>query len=111
MAKKKQKQTHQETSAAAAAPSSSSAPATSAAPAPATAVATTDAEAKLIERAFDLGNFSLARSLVTTSASADAKAVAGRLLPRMNIEREQVYVGLFGLLVVLTACVLTLTRG
>jgi len=104
MAKKKQKQTQTETPAAAS-------PATSAPAGALSDTAATDAEGKLIERAFNLGNFALARSLVTTSASADAKAVAGRLLPRMNIEREQIYVGLFGLLVVLVACVLTLTRG
>lgn len=70
-----------------------------------------DAEAKAIERAFDLGNFSRARALVAAASGDEAKKAGARLMPRMNVEREQIYVGLVGLVVVLIACAVVLTRG
>jgi hypothetical protein len=68
-------------------------------------------EAARIERSYELGNFSAVRALAATATTPDGKAAAERLLPRVKVERQQLYVGLFGVAVVVTACFLALTMG
>ena len=99
MAKKKKQQAESASQTLAAASSSSS------------SSASADAEAARLQRAFDLGNFSMVRTLAASSTSSEAKAVAATLMSRVNIEREQLYVGFAGLVVVLIAAGLVLTTG
>lgn len=109
MAKKKKQKAESESSSTASSTASSSA--ASSAAVSSSMAASSDAEAAGLQRAFDLGNFSMVRALAASASSAEAKAVAATLMSRVNVERQQLYVGFVGLAVVLTACVLVLTTG
>lgn len=86
-------------------------PATSAAASTQPAAASTSTDAQAIEAAFNAGNFAMARTLVARASTPEGKSAAARVLGLINIEKETLLVGLFGLAVVLTAAAFTLTRG
>ncbi len=75
------------------------------------AAASTDPAVARVEHAFALGNYSYVRRAAADATNPTAQTTASSLLPRVVVEPAQVGVGLVGLVVVLTACALTLTGG
>jgi hypothetical protein len=92
-------------------PRTSLAEASSPRPSPSTPTTLTESsEAARVTQAFAVGNYSFVRRMATSAPSEAARQAAQALLPRVVIDWPQVGMGLAGLLVVLTACALTL-RG
>ena len=74
-------------------------------------VVAVDADVQKVERAFAAGNFSAVRSVAASSSSPAATEAAQRLMPRMNLERDQLLTGVVGLLVISIAAALVLVPG
>ncbi|MBM4282978.1 MAG: hypothetical protein FJ137_20230 [Deltaproteobacteria bacterium] len=86
-------------------------PATTAAAAPSASTESTAPAVGRVEQAFALGNYSFVRRAAADATTPAAQTTAAALLPRVVVEPAQVGVGLVGLVVILTACALTLTGG
>lgn len=81
------------------------------APEAAPAAAPVDREVALVEAAFAAGNNSAVRRFALTSTSPPAKELAGRLMAKVVVEREQVLAGVVAIIVVSIVAALTLVRG
>ena len=65
-----------------------------------------------VRAAFEAGNFSMVRQMGSASTSSEAvRAEVASFMPRMNIETQQLLVGVAALAVVLTAAALSLVSS